>query len=207
MRAVENLPDTVQPMRYRFLFASFFVSSVAIACSGAAPSDLFGEADGGTPIADASTSPRDAATPPLVDVDATIDPPPDAGLVDATPDTGPKGGVTCGTGSCQLGQTCCAQGERAPFRYECKPDEDGCGDPSIVIQCDSAEDCASGSAKICCGERVFENNRTTYRDVTCRNQCNNGNVRFCDPGNPAASCGPQGRCGPSTILPGFNTCQ
>jgi len=195
-------------MRTRFFLASLFVSAGFVACGGATPSDLFSEAtsDGGstTTTTDASNgngfTGTDSATPPPPEPDAAVPPP--------TPDSGPpKGAVLCGEKTCPVGDTCCANGAATPFRYECRAGNVKCDDPSILIQCDSAEDCASGSAKICCGERVFENGRTTYRDLTCRSSCNGGDVRFCNPSSPAASCGAQGRCGPSTILPGYNTCQ
>lgn len=196
-------------MRTHFVFASCFAAAVLAACGGATPSELFsteGATDSGTTRADTSVDTPDSSTiEPLED--AAIEPI-DANVPDAIVNP-PKSSITCGNTPCAIGQTCCANGERAPFNHVCKPDKGGCGDPSVIIQCDSAGDCATapGNARICCGERVIDNGRTSYRDVTCRTSCTGTDVRFCDPSNPAASCGAQGRCGPSTILPGYNTCQ
>ncbi len=189
-------------MRIRFA-SSLLVAVLLVACSGSSPSDLFSNStDGGATGTGTGTGTSDGGTS-VTDASPGFD----ASQPDGSkPDTG---SVSCGaTLTCPLGDTCCANGAAAPYRFECKAGKVECAAPSVDIQCDSAEDCAgAGSADICCGDRVTEGGRTTYRSLSCRSSCNGGNVTFCNPTKPAASCGQGQRCGASTILPGYFTCQ
>lgn len=187
-------------------------SALAIAaCGGSVPTDLFSEpgADSGA-TADGSSGGGNGGggggtSDASFESDASV--PTDAGTNDAArPVDAGQVGIPCGTDVCAVGSVCCANGAQAPFQYVCKAKESECAETSVPIACNGAEDCTGGAGRICCGDRVFENGRTSYADVTCRSTCNNGNVRFCDPKNAAASCGQNGRCEASTILPGFFTC-
>lgn len=199
---------TFRPARTALVLV--FSAFAFAACGGSVPNDLFSDtaSDAGT-SADGSTGNGGGGggggtTDAGFESDANVT---DANVTDApAPADAGAVGIPCGTDICAVGTICCANGAQAPFQYVCKAKESDCAETSVPIACNGAEDCTGGTARICCGDRVFENGRTSYADVTCRSTCNNGNVRFCDPKNAAASCGANGRCEASTILPGFFTC-
>jgi hypothetical protein len=219
-------------MRARFAASMLLVASIVAACSGSVPSALFSTDvafDGGsgtvTPPG-TSTGSKDSGGPSTKDSGtvvpeedgSVVEPPPppplDAGKpdssvrdsgTDASTDSGTTG-ITCGTGACALADTCCAlyTASSGTYRYECRAGRVTCPEPSTQIECDSAEDCGSG--KVCCGDKATIGNY--YNDVTCRTSCtNNGDVRFCNPASPAASCPAGKACRQSAILPNYYYCE
>lgn len=212
-------------MRSKRLLVVMGVGAVLVACGGATASDLFGD-----PATDAGTStpsptitstgtpttpPTNPTTPPTT---PPTNPPPipdagppkdDAGRVDAGRDAGPTtSGITCGTKTCALADTCCANfnATNGTYAYECKTGRVTCAEPSTQIECDSNEDCAGNPvAKTCCGDRVSSGGSSYYNEITCVVACTGNDVVFCNPANPSASCGTR-PCVESTILRGYYAC-
>jgi hypothetical protein len=107
-----------------------------------------------------------------------------------------------GPGTTDAGSTCVASNQPCPV-----------GETNV--HCDDTADCVNG---VCCGI-IAGGNR--YTDMICRVQCNQGEIRFCDPnvvvdggappvdgGPPPKSDCPQGTaCNPSQAAPGFHICR
>ncbi len=190
------------------LAVPFAVAVLLAACGGATKSDLFAtdvpEA-GGTrgPAADAAPQDDPPAPAPEPPDASGPDVGRDAGVVDTGGPPGPQGpSIKCGAAAtCPLTDTCCAFGQGATLRFECRAGQVTCPSPSTDIRCDSAEDCAG---KICCGDRAGS---AAYNELSCRSTCNDGDVTFCDPATPAASCRPGKACKASTILRGYFACE
>ncbi len=218
-------------MRARIAASTLLVASIVAACSGSAPSDLFSTDiafDGGsgtvTPPGTGTTG-KDSGGPTTKDggvvpgedsgiVEPPPPPPVDAGKPDSSvrdsgTDSGADSGttgITCGTSSCGLADTCCAiyNNSSGNYRYECRAGQVTCPEPSTQIECDSAEDCGAG--KVCCGDKASVGNY--YNDITCKSSCSgNGDVRFCNPASPAASCPAGKACRQSAILPNYYYCE
>jgi hypothetical protein len=57
-------------------------------------------------------------------------------------------------------------------------------------------------------EKAFGDIKNYYNDITCKTSCNgNGDVRFCNPASPSASCPAGKACRQSAILPNYYYCE
>ncbi len=206
------------------LFAGMVVGVVA--CSGAAPSDLFSKsglqtqdpAPTGAVVDDAgnftSTPDETDATSgePLGDAGTgTVHPTPkdggvDAPVKDAAPPPPPP--VTCGfktSGAlkrCAANDVCCFD-SAATTKLACTPATTSCG--GFVIACSSALECPVG--KQCCG--TFDSS-AGYESVTCMDACPTPTTTMNYPqlctGNPG-ECPPGTACTVSGTITGYSICK
>jgi len=210
-------------MRAKRVVAGLFFGVVLVACGGATATDLFGD-----PASDAGTTPTatptgNPTTPPTTPTGTPTTPPttppredagpppkdaaPDTNRPDAARDAGVTG-IQCGASkACALTDTCCASFNvgTGTYTFDCKTGQVTCAEPSTQINCDSAEDCAGATGKICCGDRVTAGSSGYYDNVTCATTCGGNDVIFCNPASPAASCGAR-PCVESTLLRGYYVC-
>jgi hypothetical protein len=136
----------------------------------------------------------------------------------ASSSTGAGPTIECGDKMCPLdgnGACCWDQfGFSGGNQASCvkgQPNQDGCntmadrnGGYHVQITCRLPSDCPGN--QFCCGHRAGDGQNQYYDVVSCQPQCNQPNIRICDPNDNSDTCGGQ-NCGASqTLPPDYNRC-
>lgn len=209
-------------VRRLFVGAALGLGLLAVACGGAARTDLFGSQGGeaGAPAASGTTSAGGSdAAPGATEGGATVAN--DGGVAgdagsspsDATtsPEASPPLGtaqIACGPFTCAGGEACCSTGlgTSAP-KYSCLSSGQTCTG-GLLFPCDDAADCGAGN--VCC----FRAGSAAGYEVACRatgdckpsQSTGQAQTWVCDP-KVTGACPPGTKCGPLKAIPGFNFCQ
>ena len=205
------------------LAAIFTLPVAAVACGGAAPSDLLvppgtttatgGEDDSSAPSDATTTVPQDVSTPQPEtsagdDSSTSIEAGPgDAMTMEAAVEAGPSMGLECTNGTmtvyCPSADICCITASVLSTTAAC-----GAADTCLgsQVHCASSADCMGG--QVCCATEMATGFTTTY-DAECSATCTGlTKTELCDPSKGMSGGCPSGdTCSASTALPGYSQCR
>ena len=111
--------------------------------------------------------------------------------------TSGAGVVLCGSSPCDVshGGACCASQDG----FDCSSGP--CPSMTAVYKCDGPEDCPG---QHCCGTIMQYNGNYFYGQITCQQQCYQGQRVMC--GSHPGACPNGGKCVSSQLLPGYHAC-
>jgi hypothetical protein len=203
------------------LAAIVTLSVAAIACGGAAPSDLLiplattatADEDSSAPSDATTTGSPESSTPAPesgAGDDTSVGPteagPADAMPIEAAPEAAASPGLPCTNGTmkvyCQGADTCCITAGLVSTTAAC-----GAADTCLGsdLRCAASADCPA--MQVCCATETA--GFTTTYSASCATTCSGlTKTQLCDPGDgPNGRCPSGDTCSASTALPGYSQCR